>query len=377
MRAYLLMLLTLGFQAAVGQTTKPAASTGAAEFLRAGIAAEQHGDNRTAIEDFRKALALQPKMAEAHAGLGEALAATGQLDEAIEQDLLALAAAADKTAVRMNLATAYLKKNDLANARAQGEALHAAAPGDVAAAVLLGSVYIRMGREGEAVDLLTPLEPGHETNMELEYVLAFSLIQVGKDEEGVPRMEKVAQAKHLASAYVVAGASHLHKGEMVGARTDLDAAMSIDPSIPGLATMAGQARYAMKEMAAATAAFQVALRTNPADPTANLDLGAIRLAEGDYANARPLLELALQLQPTLPLARIEVAKLDATTGHYSEAAAILEGLVKDAPNWVDAHWELASVYTELNRPADSRRERMVAQELRAKALAASGDHNTP
>jgi len=186
MRAYFFLLITLGFHAAAGQTAKPAAPGGAAELVRVGIAAEQHGDYRSAIESFRKALVLQPKMAEAHAGLGEALAATGLFDEAIDQDLLALVAEPGRTAVRLNLATAYYKKGDLANARAQGEALHAAAPGDVAAAVLLGSVYIKMEREGEAVDLLAPLEQGHETNMELEYVLAFSLIQTGGDQEGVP-----------------------------------------------------------------------------------------------------------------------------------------------------------------------------------------------
>jgi Flp pilus assembly protein TadD len=131
----------------------------------------------------------------------------------------------------------------------------------------------------------------------------------------------------------------------------------------------------MKDMAAATAAFQVALRANPADPTANLDLGAIRLAEGDSADARPLLELALQLQPRVPLARMEMAKLDVVTGHYTEAAAILEDLVKAEPNWADAHWELASVYTELNRPVEGRRERTIAQQLRAMAENASKDHS--
>jgi tetratricopeptide (TPR) repeat protein len=277
----------------------------------------------------------------------------------------------------MNLATAYFKKGDLANARAEGEAVHAAAPADLAAAVLLGSVYIKMDREAEAVDLLFPMEKSHESNLDLEYVLGFSLIQTGRDKEGVPRMEKVAQARHSASAYVIAGATHLHKGEMETALIDLDAAMSLDPKIPGLATMAGQARYAMHDMAAAAAAFQLALRANPTDPTANLDLGAIRLKEGDYKNARPLLELALQLQPKDPLGRIEMAKLDVVTERYAEAETMLEDLVKDEPNWADAHWELALVYTELKRPSDGRRERMIAQELRAKALDDSKDHGNP
>jgi Flp pilus assembly protein TadD len=354
--------------AAAGQAPNQAPAADADELMRAGISAQQHGDNRSAIEDFRKALAIHPKMVEAHAGLGVALAATGQFDAAIDEDTRALALAPDKTAVRMNvlmnLGMAYYKKGDAAHAREQFEAIHVASPKDLQAAVMLGYVYIKLDREAEAAELLMPLEPGHESNMELEYVLAFSLIQSGNAKEGVPRMEKVAKATHSASAWVIAGSTHLNRGEMPAARIDLDEAMKLDAKIPGLATMAGQSRYAMLDMKESALAFQAALREDPRDFNANLDLGAIRLKERDFDDARPLLELALELQPKSPLARLEMAKLDEVTGKYAEAAAVLESLVKDEPNWVDAHWELAAAYIELNRPEDGKRERMIAQQLR-------------
>ena len=211
-----------------------------------------------------------------------------------------------------------------------------------------------------------PLEPQNESNTKLEYVLAFSLIQAGRDKEGVPRMEKFAKATHSANAYVIAGSSLLHRGEMTDARVDLNAAMQLDPSIPGLSTMVGQAQYALGDMKSATAAFQAALRQNPQDFDANVDLGAIHVKEHDYANARPLLELALTINPKSPLARIEMAKLDEATGRYAEAAVALEELVKAEPNWMNAHWELATAYMELNRPEEGKRERMIAQELRAR-----------
>ncbi len=365
-RSIFVLLLALGFQALVAQTPKQKSPTNAEELLRAGVAAQRQGDNRSAIEDFRKALAIEPKMEDALAGLGEALAATGHFDEAIEEDTRALAADPDKTSVRMNLATAYYKKGDLGRARQQFETLHTAMPRDITAAVMLGYVYIKLGREAEAVDLLTPLEPGHEGNMDLEYVLAFSLIQSGRDKEGVPRMEKVAKTTHRADAYVIAGASLLHRRQMVAALVDLDAAMKLDPSIPGLSTMSGQARYALGDMVAAARAFQAALRANPRDFDANVDLGAIRLKERNFESARPLLELALELQPASPLARLEMAKLNETTGKYAESAAILENLVKAEPDYLDAHWELATVYAELDRPEEGRRERIIAQQLRAR-----------
>jgi tetratricopeptide (TPR) repeat protein len=364
MQSVFLALLAFGYQAA-GQAPMQTSPANADRLLRAGIAAEQRGDNRTAIEDFRNVLAIQPNLVEARIGLGAALAATGHYDEAIDEDTRVLAAASDKTPVRMSLAMAYYKKGDMVHAREQLETIHAAMPRDASAAVMLGYVYIRMDREADAVDLLTPLESGHEGNMDLEYVLAFSLIQTGNAKEGDPLMEKVAKATHKADAYVIAGADHLHRGEMPDARIDLEAAMLLDSSIPGLATMAGQAEYAMKHMNDAALDFQTALRADPRDFDANLDLGAIRVKEKNYESARPLLELALELRPGFPLARLEMAKLNDATNRYAEAAAALEDLVKAEPNWFDARWELAIAYLNLGRLDEGRRERVIAQQLKA------------
>lgn len=122
-------------------------------------------------------------------------------------------------------------------------------------------------------------------------------------------------------------------------------------------------------MKAATAAFKTALRLNPRDLDANLDLGTIRLQEKDFTSARALLELALELQPKVPLGRLEMAKLDQATGKYTDAVEVLEALVKDEPNWSDAHWYLATAYFELNCPEDGRRQRVIAEELKTRQQA--------
>jgi len=356
----------LGFQAAVAQSPVQASSADVNELMQAGTAAQQHGDDKSAIADFRKVLAMHPEMVEARIGLGVSLAATGQLDEAIDEDVRALSAAPDKTRVRMNLGMAYYKKGDLPHAREQFEAIHQSSPENVPAAVLLGYVYIKLGREAEAVDLLTPLERGHESNLDLEYVLAFSQIETGDDKDGVPRMEKYAQAAHSANAWMIAGSTLVNSSEMIEAQRDLLAAKQLDPTIAGLPTLLGQTEFALGDMVAAAADFQQALRKNPRDPDANLDLGAIRLKERNFEAARPLLDLALELQPTRPVTRLQMAKLNNATGRYAEAVATLEDLVKAAPEWLDAHWELVTAYSGLDRIEDAKRERRIMQALRDK-----------
>lgn len=362
MRSISLLALALCLQVAIGQQSP---SVEADELLRKGIEAQQHGDVKAAIDAYRKALALRPDLPEARANLGAALAASGDFDAAIEEDKRALNGAPDKIAVRKNLALAYYKKGDLRSARPEFEAVHAARPHDLAAAMLLGYTELKLGEAKTAAELLAPIEPGNEGNTDFEYVLAGAFIQSGNEGAGLPRMEKVARDTHSADAYVIAGSTRLHRREFKEARTDLDAALNLDASIPGLSTMAGQARDALGDTDAASEAFQAALKADPRDFTANLYLGAIRLKQRDIESARPLLELAFQLEPQMPQARLQMAKLNAMTGKNAEAAATLEELEKADPNWLDPHIELAPIYYKLHRPEDGQRERDIVQKIEA------------
>lgn len=373
MRSVCIVYLALGFHAAVGQAPQQNSSAHVDELLRGGITAQQRGDYKTAIEDYQKALALDPKLAEAQANLGAALAEVGDFDAAIEADTRALASAPDKNAVRMNLALAYYKKGDMANARTGFEAVHAARPNDIKTAVLLGYTCIKLDKGAEAVALLGPMEHGEESNMDFEYVLGYALIQSGRAAEGLPRMEKAAEATRSVDAYVIAGSARMQRSEFPQARADFDTALGIDASFPGLYTMAGQARDAMGDTDASVPAFEAALRQDPKDATANLYLGVTLLKLRDFDRARPLLELALQLRPGHPLTRFELAKLDGMTGKYDEAAATLEDLEKNDPKWIDPHVELAAIYYKLHRPEDGQREREIVQKLDA-AQQKAGPH---
>lgn len=366
MHSVSILLLTLTLHSAWAQTSKPAPLNEADDYLRKGIAAQQRKDLNAAIDNYRRALDIDPKLAEARANLGAALSEAGQFDAAIAEDTKALASAPEQAAVRMNLGLAYYKKGDMEDAHAAFSTVHLARPQDVAAAVLLGYTDIKLGKSSEAAAMLTPLETGHESNMDLEYVLAYALIDSGEQTTGLPRMEKVAQATQSADGYFIAGAARLRRREFHEARTDLDAAINLHGDFPGLFTMAGQARDALGDTDAAQPAFEQALKADPRDFTANLYLGTMRLKQRNLDGAKPMLELAMELQPKSPMARLEMAKLNGMTGKYAEAAATLEELEKADPNWIDPHIELAPIYYKLHRPDDGQRERDIVQQIEAR-----------
>ncbi len=362
--SFLWLLLTV--HCLLAQTPPTAPLSQADEFLRQGIAAQRQGDLTSAIDDYRRALAIQPGLAEARANLGAALSAAGQFDAAIEEDKRALSSAAGNIALRMNLALAYYKKGDMEHAHAELVAVHGARPLEISTAVLLGYTDIKLRKDAEAAAMLAPLEVGHESNMDLEYVLALALMQSGKEPEGLPRMEKVAKATNSADAYFVAGTARLHRREFHEARADLDAAIDLHGSFAKLYTMAGQARDALGDTSAAQTAFEEALREDAKDFTANLYLGTMRLKDRNMDAAKPLLDTALQLQPTDPIARFQMAKLNGMTGKYAEAAAALEDMEKADPNWIDPHIDLAAIYYKLHRSEDGQRERDIVQQIEAK-----------
>jgi len=291
----------------------------------------QTGDPQAAIQDFRKALELRPELLEA----------------------------------RTDLAMAYFRAGDLNRARFEFERLHEEHPQDVGIAMQLGYTFVNLGREAQAVDLLLPLEHGNEANNEFEYILGFAMIQAGREADGLQRMEKFAGIAHAANGWLIAGSTRLKRRDFREAAADLDAAVALDPKLPGVYSLLGQARHALGQTEQAQGAFQLALRADPRDVTANLYLGIIRLKQRDFENARPLLELTLELQPTIPLARLSLAELNSMTGRYVEAAKELEELEKNNPAWPEPHIELAALYYKMHRPADGQREREIVEKLEA------------
>ncbi len=340
------------------------------QLLKQAIEEQQRGDFPAAIRDYRKVLELRPSEVEAKVNLGVALVHVRQFDEAIALYRSALTSLKDKNGVLFDLAFAYHEKGDFEHAREQFEILHDAQPDRLGVVILLGDSDVRTGKSDAALSLLEPLESRYAQNMDFEYVLGSALINTkGRRRDGVARMEKVAKAGSGADAYMIAGATLLDLNEYESARKDLEEALLLNPRLPGLYTLVGTARDKTGDVKAAESSFREALKTNPDDFEANLYLGAILYKRRDTEEAKGYLDRALRLKPSDAMARYEVAMLKSTSGDYETAARELELLVKDDPDWLDPHVELATLYYRLHRPVDGAKERQIVDALTEKQQA--------
>jgi len=363
MRGVLLIFALLSALAAAQQANPD-------QLLNSAIEAQQRGDFQTAIHEYRQFLELRPHMIEAQVNLGAALVHVGQFDAAIAEYRSALASApAEKIPILLNLGLAYYKKGNFENARQQFEPVHSAEPTNVRVAILLGDTDVRLGKYAAAVTMLEPLEDKNAENLDFEYVLGSALIKAGQRREGVLKIETVAKSGHSADAYMLAGSTLLDLNEYEQARSDLDAALTLNPKLPGLYSLAGTARDKTGNVKDAEAAFREALKMNRDDFTANLYLGAILEKRRDLGEAKTYLERALQLNPSSSMAGYEVAMLKSTSGEYDAAVQGLEKVVQEDPNWLEPHVELASLYYKLHRPADGARERQLVEKLTAQQQA--------
>jgi Tfp pilus assembly protein PilF len=164
---------------------------------------------------------------------------------------------------------------------------------------------------------------------------------------------------------MLAGSTLLDLNEFAQARRDLDNAMHLDPSLPGLCTLDGTARDKDGDAKAAEPAFREALKQNPNDFDANLYLGAILYQQRNMEEAKKYLDEALELKPDSTMARYESAMWKSTSGDYQAAVEQLEKLVTDDPQWLEPHVELATLYYKLHRSADGARERQIVEKLTA------------
>ena len=109
-----------------------------------GIVYQQRGDQPKAIEQFRKAIRLNPNYAAPRILLGASLLATGQVPEATRSLEKAVKLAPGEPLARLQLAKAYERGNNFAGLVEQYRALREIAPQEPEFAYQLGNAYLRL-----------------------------------------------------------------------------------------------------------------------------------------------------------------------------------------------------------------------------------------
>jgi len=329
---------------------------------------QEAGKLDEAIKDYRLFLAQYPDVVQIRSNLGAALAAAGRYEEAITEYKRALRLQ-HLPQIQLNLALAYYKAVELTEAVRELLPLHAADPGNLQIALLLGDCYFRMGEYKKAAELLAPLEAAHSDDQALTYLLGMSLIRDRQIKQGEALVNKILRNGDSAVAHLMLGAARLEIMDASGAVDELAAAVKLDPKLPMAHYLYGNALLTLGHREDAMDCFRQELAIDPNEFGSNLYLGVMLNQGESFKEAIPYLERALQVRPGDPAARYQITIGQIGMGNLEAARKSLEALIKDSPDFLDAHVSLARLYYRLHMKQEGDHERGIVAKLTAEVQA--------
>jgi tetratricopeptide (TPR) repeat protein len=366
-RLLLVFALFAGFAGA-----QPAAET----HLQEGIALHQSGDFEAAIREYREYLKARPDSMPARSNLGAALAKIGQYDEAIEEYRRALSIQPRNAAVLLNLGLTYYKTDRIPEAAQQLElVMGLGAPGRQVI-LLLADCYVRLGEYKKAITLLSPLEKDSATDPGFNYLLGTALVRDDQPDRGGVLIDRILRNGDSAEARLLLGTTKLFALDYAGAVPELKKAVELNPRLPEVHSYYGQALLRTGDPTGAGAEFRTELEMNPTDFMSNLQLGVLAKEDQNYAEASGYFDRALRRRPGDPGVRYQIATVDLALEKVEDARDKLEKLVKESPQFTEAHVSLATVYYRLKRKPEGDRERAIVQKLLAEQQAKQPGVNT-
>jgi tetratricopeptide (TPR) repeat protein len=341
---------------------QPAAGSDA--LLQHAIALHQAGQLDEAIRAYREYLAVEPDSLQARSNLGAALARAGRYDEAIAEYDLGLRKSPDNPALLLNLGLAYYKTGRHSEAAARFERAVSLSPQfREQVTLLLAACYNNLGRYKDALTLLAPIEKDKSGDAGFDYLYGIALIGDGQEAAGTAVINRILSRGDSAEAYLLRGTLELTAHDRDRARADLDKAIALNPRLAGAHARLGELLLALGDSEHARAAFAQELALDPDEFTSNLNMGVLAKQDQQYAEARRYFERALRTRPNDPGVRYQMANVDLATGNLEPARQALETLIRESPDFAEAHATLATVYYRVNRSADGDRERAISQKL--------------
>jgi Tfp pilus assembly protein PilF len=337
--------------------------------IRQAIQMQQAGHLAEAITEYQAFLQKHPDAAAVRSNLGAALAAEGHYTEAIQQYTLALQSMPANNGIRFNLGLSYYKAGDIKRAvgefEAVSSALPASDPNHRRVAVLLAECYLRQGENERVVAVLDPITDSNQTDLTPDYLLGTALLHEGQTERGALLIQRLLQNGDTAEAHMLMAYTRYQAHDKQAAIVEVDRAIALNQNLPEAYSLRGRLAFLESDLKGAEAQFRKALALDPNSFDALLWLGTLLREQGRLDESHKELEHALQLRPNDIRARYQFARACSDEGDDARAATLLESLVKDDPQYTEAHRTLATIYFRLGRAEEGRRERKIAEEMNA------------
>lgn len=275
--------------------------------------AEQEEGTVQAIEQYQRALRINPDYAIALSNLGNALVTQGNPDTAIEQYLHALRVQPDSAEIRYNLGIALAAQGKANEAIKQYQRALRINPDHTGAHNNLGNELAALGKTNEAIEqyqYALRINPDHA---EARNNLGAALAAQGKTDEAI---EQYRHALRINPNYIDAlnnlGAALVSQGKTDETIELYQRALQIDPDQAAIRCNLGRALAMKGKTVKAIEEYQRALQTIPDNAEAHCILGLLFALHKNFSAALEQYNEAIRLNPNQAGAKSNLAWLLAT-----------------------------------------------------------------
>jgi tetratricopeptide (TPR) repeat protein len=226
-----------------------------------------------------------------------------------------------------------------------------------------------MGQDNDVIRILEPEEKKHPDDLAIAYMLGTAYIHNKQVEPGEILVDRILRNGDSAEAHLMMGSAKMNIADFAGARDEFAKAVALNPNLPQVHVLYAQALHFTGDSDLSLSQYQEELKIDPYSFEANLQIGATLRQEQKYNEAKQHFARALETRPSDPAVRYQLAGIALDQNRPDDARRELESLVKESPQFTEAHVSLSIAYYRLKRPADGKREREIVQKLTAEAQA--------
>jgi protein O-mannosyl-transferase len=331
------------------------------------------GDIPEALIQFQKAIDINPDMADARCNLGSSLLNLGQVDKALEQLRIALEIKPELALANVNLGRAMSRQGRLDEA---GKLLAKAIeiePDNAAAYIQRGLIKVKQNRFDEAQEDFTKaldLKPGYPDALNN---MATMLMIKGNLDEAIELYQKAVASPsnpadansniNLAEMRYNLGSALQRKGIFKEAVQEWQEALKIKPDYIEVYFSLAECLASQGNLDDAIAIYHKVLEIKPGTAEAHNNLGNVYRNMGRIDEAIEQYEIALSIKPDLVKAHYSLANILGEKGQIDEAIAHLRKTLEIDPRHAEAHYHLGRALHILEKIDEALAEYQKALEI--------------
>jgi tetratricopeptide (TPR) repeat protein len=316
-------------------------------------AAQQRGDDATAVQKYRAMLKLAPHLAPAYNNLGMLYFNQHDYPNAAKILEQGLKLNPDMPTASAMLGFSYAQMGESEKAEPLLEATVRANPNDDNAQMALARALISLKKYDEATPYLRNHLAQNPNDTQAWYLLGKTYLQLSEDALG--RINQIDP--NSVTAHIVAGEIDESMRNYDGALVEYKKAIDLAPQQPGTHEHMGSTFWVMGKWESAETEFKAELANDPNNCTVRWKLANATLeVNAPPQDALTELNRAIDHCPTLMQARVDRARALVKLGKHDDALPDLLLAEKDSPDEPSIHFLLSNVYKAQGKTADAQQE---------------------